>query len=181
MAGPLTIQRVPRGLLHALGMKGTGDLPHNLAETLFSSFDATQLYLQDNARTAYGNTGNITAFQTFFTSTTANMTVPAGELWLMTNFSANVQGIIGAANVGWVPFIGYVRKAPYTANINFLAGSAYQPGFDANSKNAYLGWNGQVILRPGDQVGVVVGAMPTNALAANTTFDMWLDYYRLEF
>jgi hypothetical protein len=179
MAGPLTIQRVPRGLLHAFAMKGTGDLPHDLSPTVFASYDATPLYLQDNARSVWGQSGNVAATG-FYSSVTSNLIVPPGEQWILNQFSATCP-VVGAGNAGWVISVGYVRKAPYTASINVLA--TKETLVAAGHQWVCVGATvplGSVVLRSGDQLGINLGWGTGGASVANTAFDLWADYYRLE-
>jgi len=64
MAGPLTIQRVPRGMLDWLDMKGTGQLPAELADQLRATIDSTYCYLIDKLYYQNGAQGRNTSGNT---------------------------------------------------------------------------------------------------------------------
>ena len=95
MAGPLTIQRVPRGLLHALAMKGTGDLPTELAPSIVGTYDVTTLYLGDNLRSLSSATSQPLTVDAFYSAPA--LQVPAGEIWLPLNFTVQSAGTVGDA------------------------------------------------------------------------------------
>lgn len=178
MAGPLTIQRVPRGLLHALGMKGTGEFPHELTGNLFASFDSTVLYLNDLQRTQFQTTSNINTAGVFQGAT--SIQVPTGELWLMTNVSCYCS-VLAAGNTNWKCQAGYVRKTAFSAVFEALTpmtpaavtGDSITVGTQLHP--------GDLVLAPNDSIAVMIHASATATFAANTSFTLIADYYRLEF
>lgn len=93
MAGPFDVQRVPRGLLDALNMRGGGQTPKMLAQELAGSFELRELYAQDN-RIQVDALGGAPAAG-FNTSGTA--TVPAGELWVVTHLGVFVSNGVGVS------------------------------------------------------------------------------------
>jgi hypothetical protein len=108
MAERMTIQRFPKGLLDWLGMKGSGDTPHELGTQLASVMDIGQLYLLDRAAFQNGSTSNIST-NGIQTPSTTNFTVPAGELWAMKNFTMSKYPSFAAATGGTFR-LGYYRS-----------------------------------------------------------------------
>ena len=177
MAGPLTIQRTARGLLHALGMKGTGDLPHDLSQTLYPGFDCTPLYLLDNARSILDSTTSI-AGAGVLPASGGTLTVPNGEMWLLTNFSLYCS-ILAAGNTNWKVQGGYVRKTAYSPILQ-----SFGPSMNTFilADNFWVGWNfhvGDVILRAGDYLAAAVGGAGST-FGSNASIYFFGDYYRLE-
>jgi len=176
MAGPLTIQRVPRGLLSALAMKGTGDFPVEISRTLFVGFDATTEYLQDLARFSFSTTAAVGAAG-FFSGAGI---VPDNEYWLVTNCSLNVP-VLAVGNTNWVASLGYVRKTPNSPqlqtfgppSIPFILGQTYCMGYSFPV--------GSVVLRPADYLACQIHNGATATFGANVTMTITADYYRLEF
>jgi hypothetical protein len=175
MAGPLTIQRVARGLLSALAMKGTGDLPHEISPTLFVGYDATPLYLQDAARYAQNTTVNINAAGLF----SGGITVPDGEMWLLTNMSIAVP-VLAAGNTNWTLSGGYVRKTSSAAALQCVLPSQ-GPIILGQSQSFGITFGlAQVILRPADYLAVQIHNGATATFANNVAVLVQADYYRLE-
>lgn len=54
MAGPMDIQRVPRGLVDLFGLKSTGDSPHVLSQQMQGGVDFLDAYLLDRVSTVQG-------------------------------------------------------------------------------------------------------------------------------
>lgn len=165
MAGPLTIQRYPRGLLDALQMRGTGDAPHALSELLVGTFDTTQLYLADKLINAqHVNMGVASGF------TASNIVVPSGEIWLGVFAGAILNSGVGVTGnctlmIRRTP-IG-LAALPLGQGMPFVASQVTPipaPQFAG------------LIMLPGDAIGnygwQIAGA-PTLTLSA--------DYYRLTF
>lgn len=170
MAGPFTIQRVPRGVLELLGLRGSGDLPHEMAQEIRATLDIGPFYGFDLLRTP----SSLVAAVANGWNTTAALTVPAGEIWVVTN--ATVQWGSGAGAAGSLWF-GYKRLqdntgpsrsfAPAMSQV-LAASTTYQVGVCMPF--------GQLLLASGDTIG-------TSALgiaAAVTAFHA-IDYYRLLF
>lgn len=171
MAGPLTIQRVPRGLLHALAMKGTGDLPTELAPSIVGTYDVTTLYLGDNLRSLSSATSQPLTVDAFYSAPA--LQVPAGEIWLPLNFTVQSGNSVGdAGNV----LLCYRRKSTsgvlllhrdkiaYSATLDMLGGVQVDPG--------------TLILYPGDDIGIT--ACDITATAGTKHPLVYIDYYRLE-
>lgn len=151
MADPLTIQRYPRGLLDLLGSKSNGQNPVQLAQVVAPVIDVSALYQFDlvEQRAATTNAANLPGA---WGVTGSNLTVPAGELWLVHNLSL-------AANTNLVAGESYqVRGAIYRAQWSQWQLSDQSVSCaDAGSRPA-LGWqfHRPEIMRPGDSVGIYV-------------------------
>lgn len=171
MSGPLTIQRIPKGLLDALNMKGSGQTPMDLAPMVSAQFDATVLYLQDIRRVngpIVMATPNLGAYQT-----NVGSTVPSGEMWMMiqamfrltTDATGGGRFAIGYGTPGNTPsqtFALFPSDQVITAGTasNYSYGRAFQLG--------------ELILPPGYNIGIYTGA-----LTASVSGAMNLEYYRL--
>lgn len=172
MAGPLTIQRVPRGLLHALSMKGSGELPAELASQILGTFDTTAFYLGENVRGASG------ALQTAADGwvTSGSLTVPAGELWLVNNLSWSCSNIAAGDSFSFTP--GYLRKTTQGV-LGFSEAKASVVGGAAGTQDQVNGlwFNRWLIAYPADTFG---GTFFNGTYAGNPTITMTADYHRLE-
>lgn len=164
MAGPLDIQKVPRGLLDALGLKGSGRSPVALAPETRLTFPSDWAYLYDAATRTQGV--NLTGTNGFNTS----WTVPFGECWIVTQLTGLVTNGVGVTCV----------MAPAVIRIGAtLFPQVYGPPVSCvASMQTCTGFNfdiGAMILRPGDVGGVfltsVAGGTPTSAVP--------VEYYRL--
>lgn len=151
MADPLTIQRYPRGLLDLLGSKSSGQNPVVLSEVVQPIIDVGQLYQVDlaEARSATTAAANLTGA---YGVTGTNLTVPAGEVWLLHNLSL-------AANTNLAAGESYqVRGAIYRSQwAQWQLSNASVSCGGVNTRPA-LGWqfHRPEILRPGDSVGIYV-------------------------
>lgn len=151
MADPLTIQRYPRGLLDLLGSKSSGQNPIVLAEVVQPTIDVSALYQFDlvDARSATTNAANLPGA---WGVTGTNLTVPAGELWLLHNlsFAANTNLAAGES----YKVTGAIFRSQWS---QWQLGPTYAEVSGVNTRPA-LGWQFQrpEIMRPGDSVGVYV-------------------------
>lgn len=171
MAGPLTIQRVPRGLLHALAMKGTGDLPTELAPAVVAMYDVTALYLGDNIRnTTLATSQPITADAWY---SAPGLGPQPGEIWLPINVTVQSGGSVGDTGSA---MLGYIRK--FTNGVLLLHTNklAYTPTVDLVG-GVSIGL-GNLVLYPGDAVGIIATDGSAWSGAKNPTITV--DYYRLE-
>lgn len=172
MAGPLTIQRVPRGLLHALNMKGMGQLPSELAGQIVGIFDCTDLYLGDNIRSA---SGGITLSSDAW-ATSGQLTVPAGEMWLVNHYSwqcGNTAAGTAADVVG-----GFIRKFTNGVNVFSSTWQRVTGGAGGIGDGAQGQWfDRPIAVYPGDTFGVI-GYNGT--WGGNITVTGTVDYFRLE-
>jgi hypothetical protein len=107
MAGPLDIQRFPYGLVDLLGMKGSGDTPHTLAQDIAVTLaDGADYYLAPRreivtalSAIAFAATGWVSA---------VGLGPAAGECWLVYNVTASVNQATAAATA--VRFCGTISK-----------------------------------------------------------------------
>lgn len=152
MAGRYDIQRFPTGLLELLGMKGTGDTPHELASNISGSLDLMGAYLAQRrvsiaGQSAIAMTGN-------GSYSAIGMLVPATELWFVYNVSVRLTPNTAAASS--IRFWGgFQRQA---------AAGVYHPLTDVVNVGAtdngvgYTHFEQPAIFLPGDQFYIFTGA-----------------------
>lgn len=103
MAGAQDIQRYPRGLIDLLGMRATGDTPHQLAQEQTGIVDCTDYYTNDRMQTRNGATSiAINATGTF---AFVNVAPSAGEMWLVYGAVVNVGALAAATALGLTPVV----------------------------------------------------------------------------
>lgn len=164
MAGPLDIQRPARGLLDALGMKGSGETPIALNRELQLNFDASQLYLYDARRQIEG-AGPAPVAGSFQSATS----VPAGEFWIMANITwAWVSDAVGATRLrpGYVRPGGGYHLLETEQVISAGAALTYTWARDFDY--------GSLILQPGWAIGFF-----TTSYTATVSTSWRVDYYRV--
>lgn len=113
MAGPLDIQRFPKGLIDVLGMKATGDTPNQLGQQTTPTVGVDWLYTFDRLQ-----------FRTF------NSVV-----------ATNADGLfLGGAGAGPLPgFMWIVFAASFYTPVAVAAGATVQLGFGIrNPGNVFL-------------------------------------------
>ena len=158
MAGPLTIQRYPRGLLDLLGSKSSGDNPTQLSPVVVGQIDLSALYQFDKveARSATTNVANLNGA---WAVTGSNLTVPAGELWLLHNLSANANANLAAGEAYTI------NAAIYRSQWSQWQLSKAQGSGSGITARPAVGWqfDRPEILRPGDSVGVYVSNITAGA------------------
>lgn len=173
MAGPLDIQRLPRGLLDLLGLLSGGDTPHQFANTTTGVLDLLDLYTVDRLQVlsalitvppaALGN------FQF------AGSVVPQGQVWLVKEMTVNNGGVVAAAaSIDWSPVI--FRNQSLVGNgtiqsrvISSGAGTNYGAGAVYEKPNLVL---------PGQSFGVQVHAI-TGAPAVPFQLTLWYASLRI--
>lgn len=169
MAGPLTIQRVPRGLLDFLGLRGSGRLPNDLTPEIQAQIDATVLYALDDFNWVRGTDGAANTSWLKY----APQTVPAGEMWVVASCWATCA--TGAAvTVGSVR--PAIRRAAGGLFDNYISNES-QATIAVNSDARY-GWTfpwGQLVLLPQDIIGVALQNVAGGAAAVS----FGLEYYRM--
>jgi hypothetical protein len=168
VAGELTIQRAPRGLLHALAMKGSGRTPDSLTSELVPTFDATVLYFGDNVRSASGTSAAINLVGTF----SANLAVPTGEIWLVNNVTVTMPTL--GAGYELVPY--FARRSAATLLLalpgRLSATTGQAPALGVQLQDPY-----SLVLYPADSFGVYCVGGTFGIPAAATVI---CDYVRLE-
>lgn len=147
MAGELTIQRVPRGLLDLFAMRGPGLNPSELQGAIYGVCDLLPFYLLDKQEVILTNTNNITTAGFYFTA--AAGLVPDNEMWLL----SNLTGLSNALTVGQIlrgrmaiqrQLVTQFDVAPTEAR-ETTTGAQWLSGWDCNKT-----------LRPGDRLGVYI-------------------------
>lgn len=171
MAGPQTIQRLPRGLLDALKMKGTGQTPTELAAELRATFDTFDLYMLD-ALTIYSPAGSKSFAAGAWFSISND--VPSGELWIVIEASMLVS--CAAATTITAAQLGYLRKGASTVASSVTPFHNVAGATLAASQQT--SWGGPlakpVILQPGDVIAIGNAAMTAAPVAYIN-----LGYYRV--
>lgn len=169
MAGPQTIQRLPRGLLSLLDMKGTGELPHELAGMLMPVIQVRDLYLADLFQSVRFGTVVVNATG-FFGATSA--IVPFNELWLLYHMSASSSNM--AAGESYRLRLVISRAANGTLELGDTEQTA-----SGLTQRIGLGWSLPElrILRPSDQVGIYC----TDVVAGAHNFSVDYSYFRLTY
>jgi hypothetical protein len=173
MSGPLTIQRVPRGLLYALAMKGSGDTPTQLRSEVQGSFDLTALYFGDAQRSL---TATSPVFNTDSNNDFAALIVPAGELWILTALTLERSNVLAGTNFDMWGF--YARGT--TGFVQIITDKATVTGGGAGTSDGICaGRYGllDIVLYPNDRIGVAVRNGTWGAAQQATAA---LDFYRLE-
>lgn len=173
MAGAFTIQRVPRGLLYALAMKGLGQTPTELAGAILGTFDTTALYLGDALRS---KTDTSPIFNTDSNNDFTGFIVPAGEIWIPMNFSLERSGVAAGTSFEMSGFFARGQSGfPQfcTGKVSIVGGGA------ATSDGTCYGTWGlfELVMYPNDRFGVAVRNGTWGAAQQATGC---LDYYRLE-
>jgi len=171
MAGRLTIQRFPKGLPGALAMKGTGDVPTELAPQILGVFDTTTLYFQDQRRQAVGQTaGGAPLGPTRPTSGT--VIVPAGEFWIVTGMATYTVASLGAGIT--CRFRQYMLRQ---SNLSYLIFPTVTTGAALDWPGVGETWDlGSMVWNPGDTFGVWVEA----TAGAAREYSFCVDYVRVE-
>jgi hypothetical protein len=96
MAGPQDIQRYPRGLIDLLGMRATGETPHQLGKDLAPVLEQLDLYLLDRQRQIQTSTTTVSSLGNLLFP---SMTVPSGELWFVYEITLQIPAVAAASSV----------------------------------------------------------------------------------
>lgn len=96
MAGPMDIQRYPTGLIDLLGMRATGETPHQLANGIAGNLDLTDFYLYDRVQTQVGQSPVAIGAVGFLANSTGATTIPQGEMWVLFDATLRVPAIAAA-------------------------------------------------------------------------------------
>lgn len=165
MAGPLTIQRVPRGLLDLLSLKGAGQLPTDLGDRISGTIELGDLYLQDRVQTGAFTTGVLAAIGD---AAALLSSVPAGELWVAYHLAIGATIGVGASYT--------LRPAIFRRTGSVIGTYAPNNGSWTAGQRCAIGWDLRpALLWPGDNFGCCVEAVT----AGNTNFNVYLYYARL--
>lgn len=169
MAGPLDIQRVPRGLLDALSMKGSGRAPQQLAPDVRAVLKTDWMYYADK-REQLSVAGPINTVGLYNYANGAR--VPAGEIWAINAIAwRNVIDAVGQITA--MP--GY--SSQQSSIVHYLAPTAEQINEAAGTaRTTHWGQRyavGELILPAGWTIGLAV-----QSLTASVVQTLYLDIYR---
>lgn len=165
---PGVIQRVPRGLVDALILKGLAEAPTQLEDFVRATFDCTELYMQDSVVSNSSIVGPPVANG----YVASGILVPFGELWWATAVTGQITTGVGVSCTAMMAY----QRAQNVGN-SYAAGP---PQAVAASQSVLLqGWNGGrgMILRPGDTLGIFSWAVAGGVPTASAT----IDYYRFRY
>lgn len=169
MAGPLTIQRIPRGVLDFLGLRGTGDLPNNIAEAISGSVDLSSLYALNVLISVHQVSG---AIGLGLNPATTPMTVPNGEMWVVMQTGALVT-TVAASTCTWALVYDRAVFTGGSSAYHYLSQSIDMAASQVRAAGVTFQF-GQLCLNPGDRLGIQSQAQAGTAPTA--TFA--LDYFR---
>jgi len=148
MAGPLTIQRFPKGLIEILGMRATGDTPAQLAQDVSGDLDLMDHYLLDRCRDLAITTG--VAIPAAGVTTMGTASGPgAGFIWLVYDIWVQFGAVAAAATLQSI--VGIQRSANSLVGLPGMATGILVAG--ASSQVA-VHFEKPLIMRPGDLVAI---------------------------
>lgn len=153
MAGPQDIQRYPRGLIDLLGMRATGDTPHQLAQTTVAQLELLDFYLTDRCEGVTFNASGVVAALGNLTFTGAQ--VPQGQMWMLYEASVFTGVCAAATSATVVPFIARSQSGLAIAE-------AICPPLVAGIAGSALGGAHYIrptLLMPGHQFGLQITAI----------------------
>lgn len=167
---PLLIQRIPRGLTDALGLRATGETPYQLERSVRPVFDATELYLQEMHQS---NSSLVNGGLTLnFGWNPSGVVVPPGEFWLLLSAGGEVNCQATESCTVTVAF----QRSNNPGNYNGTSGLYTQCASNIRTLVGGVLANRQTLLRPGDTVGYWCIAIANQPKASIT-----VDYYRFAF
>lgn len=148
MNGRNLIQRVPVGVLDGLGMKGTGELPKQLAETIVGTYDMTCFYHLNQTRSSVNTSAAINALADW----SCNIIVGNGELWLVTNYTIRILTTLAAGtSYELVPY--FFRRSQGSLVFNLPARLSATTG-QRGAASVQFAPSAPLIMAPGDGFGV---------------------------
>lgn len=164
MAGPQSIQRFPKGLIDLLGMRATGDTPHELGQTISGELGLKDEYLFDRLqgiRASPAVAQNANGDYTFQT-----MTVPSGNIWYLYGLSCEATAPAAASTINLT-----LRIARNGLNVRNLIG----PTVRMTVGESYAWgewWQSPIILGPNETLGLFASGV-TGAPNVTTTGIAW--------
>lgn len=173
MAGPLTIQRFPTGLLDLLGMQASGDTPRELAPEVRSTLDVYKFFASGRLEQATSGgvalTAGIPGVYQF-----SGTNVPTSQIWLVESVVITTTLVAPAATT-W-RLVPAIYRGSALPTYFFPIGPA---GTYAANERPLLGasYTTPLLLLPGDGVGVFVEASTGAANWPN--FEGHLSFLRL--
>lgn len=148
MAGPLTIQRFPKGLIEILGMRATGDTPAALAQQIAGNLDLLDMYLLDRCKTQAITTGIALTVPGYITMGSASGPA-AGFIWFVYDISVSF-GAVGAAST-LQSHVGISRIANVSINLPGMSSGLLNSG---QASTVGIHFERPLIMRPGDLVSL---------------------------
>jgi hypothetical protein len=154
VAGPLDIQRLPYGLVDLLGMKGSGDTPHSLAENIAVTLaDGADYYLAPRRVVLQGDTAINIAATGFFAA--VGIAPSAGEVWLVYNVTLSLNNATAAATALKI-WGTYVKSSTATLDCQ-ITDQLVLGATDWGS--TYRQFERPQLFLPGDSFGVRCGSL----------------------
>lgn len=151
MAGPQDIQRYPKGLIDLLGMRATGDTPHQISNVVLGSIEMLDMYLADRVLTWRGTTGVPPAGTGFVASSITPNSPSPGEMWMLYG-AGIIFAPIGAGTAIKAAFC--IQRSAFTgSNIFQKVGEELNLAATIGGM-AYEHFTRPIIVRPGDTFGV---------------------------
>jgi hypothetical protein len=148
MAGPLTIQRFPKGLIEILGMRATGNTPTNLSDSIIGTLPLLDMYLLDRFTDRALTTGVALPGAGFTTMGTSSGPA-AGFIWLVKDISISFAAVAAAATLQ--SQVGVSRSSNTMVGLEGMATPLLA---------ATQAWQGAIhfeaplIMRPGDLLAI---------------------------
>jgi len=149
MAGPLTIQRFPKGLIEILGMRATGDTPAQLAQDVSGSIDLIDHYLLDRTQDKLLTSISIPAVGEINMGVAGVAGPLPGFIWLVYDLAVRLPTPAAASSIQCV--WGIQRTAGAMTMLQGLRSPVVLPG---DTFDAAIHFEKPLIMRPGDVVGV---------------------------
>jgi hypothetical protein len=171
MAGRFDIQRIPKGLVDLFGMKGTGDAPHTLADTVFASVDSMDLYLVDRMVPWISQTGVAPTVIGFLIASIAPTGPAPGEQWLISSAGIRMPAIAAATAITINFVLQRVAANAVGTVYESIAGPLVLPASTGGFVTEHFAK--PVIARPGDTLGVFVSNI-TGVPASQP--QLWMTY-----
>jgi len=166
--GDQKIQRYPTGLIDLLGMRATGETPHNLAQDISASVDALDFYLWDRRVTLVGQSPVAISAVGWLANTTGATTIPQGEMWMLYDCSLRLPPIAAATAISISLVVQRQGPAaawfPLTEEMVLPASTGGLRGFKRDQP---------LLLQPGDQFGTYcssITGVPGSQAFTNVSF-----------
>jgi hypothetical protein len=165
MAGPQDIQRYPKGLIDLLGMRATGDTPHQLAQQTSPDIDMLDFYLADRGEVLEATTPAVVALgnQSF-----VGARVPSGQMWLIYELSFIVPPIAAASTLD----ASLVLYRNSTANAFAIALGPRVTLAASTGGCDGIHFEKPLVLMPDQSIGLRASIL-TGAPASTPILDMW--------
>jgi hypothetical protein len=167
MAGPLTIQRFPKGLIEILGMRATGDTPNALAQQIAGNLDLLDSYLIDRCRVQSITTG-VALPAAGFVTMGSNSGPSSGFIWFVYDISVAFAAVAAAATLQ--SHVGVSRTANVSTNLPGMGTGLLAAG---QAASVGIHFERPLIMRPGDLISINT-AIYTGAPAVTPSGSMFI-------